>query len=140
MDHILYQIFKNILSIFKKKHNGKIDNPSLRIYVNKIENRITFKIKTGYYLKLLTPETMKLLGSTKNNKITNIKMVQMYHIYKITEEVSFHYNIVNSYYQKDSGALYTVVANKPFGQLLEISTKKHIFLKTFNSEFQAIEV
>ena len=35
----------------------------------KIENRITFKINTGYYLKLLTPETMKLLGSTKT-KIT----------------------------------------------------------------------
>ena len=38
----------------------------MRIYVNKTENRITFKIKTGYYLQLLTPETMKLLGSTKN--------------------------------------------------------------------------
>ena len=38
----------------------------MRIYVNKIENRITFEIKTGYYLELLTPETMKLLGSTKN--------------------------------------------------------------------------
>ena len=37
------------------------------IYVNKIENRITFKIKTGYYLELLTSETMKLLGSTKSN-------------------------------------------------------------------------
>ena len=36
------------------------------IYVNKIENRITFKIKAGYYLELLTPETVKLLGSTKN--------------------------------------------------------------------------
>ena len=46
-----------------------IDNPLTRIYVNKIENRITFKIKAGYYLKLLTPEMMKLLGSTKN-KIT----------------------------------------------------------------------
>ena len=44
-------------------------NQSIRIYVNKIENRITFKIKSGYYLELLTPETMKLLGSTKN-KIT----------------------------------------------------------------------
>ena len=40
------------------KHNEKIDNPSIRIYVNKIENRITFKIKTGYYLELLTPETL----------------------------------------------------------------------------------
>ena len=41
-------------------------NPLIRIYINKIENRVTFKIKTGYYLELLTPETMKLLGSTKS--------------------------------------------------------------------------
>ena len=39
------------------------------INVNKIENRITFKIKTEYYLEVLTPETMKLLGSTKS-KVT----------------------------------------------------------------------
>ena len=51
-----------------KKHGEKIENPSIRIYVNKIENRITFK-KTVYYLELLTTETMKLPGSTekKNN-------------------------------------------------------------------------
>ena len=49
----------------KKKHEENIDNPSIRIYVNKIESRITFKIKTGYYLKVLTPETMKLLASTE---------------------------------------------------------------------------
>ena len=61
MDHILYQIFKTI----PKRHNEKIDNPPIRIYVNKIENRITFKIKTEYYVELLTAETMKLLGSTK---------------------------------------------------------------------------
>ena len=41
----------------------------MRIYINKTENRIAFKMKTGYHVKLLTPETMKLLGSTKN-KIT----------------------------------------------------------------------
>ena len=52
-----------------KKHSENVDNLSIRIYVNKIENRITFKIKSGYYLELLTPETKKLLGSTKN-KIT----------------------------------------------------------------------
>ena len=55
-----------------KKHGGAVDDPSIRIYVNKVENTITFKIKTGYYLELLTPETMKLLGSTKS-KITNDK-------------------------------------------------------------------
>ena len=62
LDHILYQIFKIILINILKKHGEIIDNPSVRIYVNKIENRIIFKIKTGYYLELLTPETMKLLG------------------------------------------------------------------------------
>ena len=56
MDHILYQIFKAIFNI---------SYPSIRIYVNKIENRIPFKIKIGYYLEFLTPESMKLLGSTK---------------------------------------------------------------------------
>ena len=53
--------FKYIL----KKHGEDIDKPSVQIYVNKIENRITFKIKNGYNLELLTPETIKLLGSTE---------------------------------------------------------------------------
>ena len=55
-----------------KKHSESVDNLSIRIYVNKIENRITFKIKSGYYIELLTPETMKLLGSTES-KITKYK-------------------------------------------------------------------
>ena len=55
-----------------KKHSESADNPPIRIYVNRIENRITFKIKSGYYLELLTPETMKLLGSTES-KITKDK-------------------------------------------------------------------
>ena len=53
MDDILYQIFKIVLNISLKKHETVTDNPSIRIYVNKIENRIIFKIKTGYYLELL---------------------------------------------------------------------------------------
>ena len=59
--------FKYIL----KKHREKTANPSIRIYINKIENRITFKIKTRYYLVLLTPETMKLVASTKNEITKN---------------------------------------------------------------------
>ena len=51
------------------KHGEDIDKSSVQIYVNRIENRITFKIKSGYSLELLTSETMKLLESTKN-KIT----------------------------------------------------------------------
>ena len=48
-----------------KKHETLTDNPSLKIYSNKIKNRIAFKIKNDYKLELLTPETMKLLGSTR---------------------------------------------------------------------------
>ena len=86
MDHILYQIFKTILSIFLKKHNEKIDNSSIRTFVNKFENRITFKIKTGYYLELLTPETAKLLWSTEN-KITKDKNNENVPHLEITDEV-----------------------------------------------------
>ena len=62
-----------------KKYGESVDNPSIRIYVNKIENRITFKIKNGYYLELLTPETMKLLGSkvSKINKNKNSENVPL---------------------------------------------------------------
>ena len=48
-----------------KKHETLIENLPIEIYPNKIKNRIVFKIKTGYKLELLTPETMRLLGSTK---------------------------------------------------------------------------
>ena len=49
-----------------KKHGENADKPSVHIYVNKIENRVTFKIKDGYSLERLTSEAMKLLGSTEN--------------------------------------------------------------------------
>ena len=52
------------------------ENPPIRIYVNKIEIRITFKTKAAYILEILTPETMKLLGSNKN-MITKTKMVKI---------------------------------------------------------------
>ena len=77
MDHILYQIIKFTLNISLKKHQTVTDNPEIKIYVTKIENRITFEIKTGYYLEILTPETMKLLGKTKSKINSKIKMVKM---------------------------------------------------------------
>ena len=55
--------------MYIKKAWGKTIDHSIIIYINKTKNRITFKIKTGYYLQILTPETMKSLGSTKS-KIT----------------------------------------------------------------------
>ena len=70
--------FKYIL----KKHGGNTNKPSVQIYVNKIENRITFTINDGYSTERLTPETMKLLGSTEN-KISKNKNVKMCHILKV---------------------------------------------------------
>ena len=116
------------------------DNPSKRIYVNKIDNRITFKIKTGYYyLGLLTPETFELLGSTENKTIKDKNGEKVPHL-EIAEVVLVYCSIVNNYYQQDSRVLYTPVPNKPFGIPSEISGTNIIFLKTFNSELQVIEV
>ena len=122
-----------------KKHSENVDNPSIKIYVNKIENGITFTIKNGYYLELLTPETMKLLGSTEI-KITKDKNGENVTRLEIVELVLVHCNLVNNDYQQDSRILYTFVPSKPFGTLLEISPTNHIFSKTFNSEFQEIKV
>ena len=70
-----------------KKHEKDIDEPSVQIYVNKTENRVTFKTKNGYSLEILTPETMKLVGSTKN-KITKDKKGEYVSHLEITEVVS----------------------------------------------------
>ena len=122
-----------------KKHGEDIDKPSVQIYVNKIENRITFKIKNGYSLELLKPEAMKLLGSTKN-KITEDKNGENIPHLEITEAVLVHCNIVDNDYEQDSRVLYTFAPSNPFGSLLEISPTNHIFLKTFISEYNGTEV
>ena len=132
----------DILNYFEyilKNHNESIDNSSIRIYVNKIENRITFEIKKEYYVKLLILLKMKFTGNTEN-KITKDKDGENVPHLEITEVILVHCNIFNNGYQQDSGALYTFVPNEPFGQLLEVSPTNLIFLKTFNSGFQATEL
>ena len=119
-----------------KKHGEKTVNLSIKIYINNTENRITFKIKTGYYLELLTLATMKLPGSTKT-KITKYENSENVPNLEITEVVLVHYNFFNDYYQRNSRVLDTFVPNKPFGQLLDVSPKN---LKTFDSELLYIEV
>ena len=120
-----------------KKHGENTNNISIRKYVNKIENRITFKIKTGYSLELLKSETMKLLERTEN-RISKDKNGENIPHNEIKEVVLVHCNILNNDYQQYSRLLYTFVPNKPFGSLLETSPKNHIFLKTFNSKFQDV--
>ena len=67
-------------------------NPSIKIYVNKIGNRITFEIKTGFYLELLIPETMKI---TKDKNGEHVPYLE------ITEVVLIHCNVVNNSYQQN---------------------------------------
>ena len=76
----------------------------IRIYINKIENRVTFKVKAGYYLELLTPKTMKLLGSTKS-QITKNENGKKFPSFEITEVVLVNCNIVNNNYQRNSRVL-----------------------------------
>ena len=65
--------------------------------VNKTENRIKFKIKIGYYLKLFAPETIKLLGNTRS-RITNDKIGENVPHLEITEVILAHRNIVKNDY------------------------------------------
>ena len=81
-----------------KKHGENINKPSIQIFVNETENMITFEIKNGYSLELLTKETIKLLGSTEN-KITKDKNGENVPHLEITEVVLVHYNMVNNDYQ-----------------------------------------
>ena len=85
-----------------KNYKTVADNPSMRTYVNKIENRITFKIEKGYYLQFLMHEVMKLLGSTKG-KITQdengqnllcSKIAKVVLIHRI-QEVCIHLSLIN---------------------------------------------
>ena len=95
-----------------------------------------FKMNTGYYLELLTPETIRLFESTniKLDKNENCENDRNFEISKIPEVVLVHCNIVNNNYQRNSRVFYTFVLNKSFSQLLHISSNYFIFLKKFNSE------
>ena len=82
---------------------------------------------------------MKFPGSAKNQTTKDKNGENVPHL-EFTEVVLVHCNIVNNDCQQDSRILYTFVPSKLFGSLLEISPANHIFLKTFNSEFQTSEV
>ena len=95
-------------------------NRLIKIHINKIENGNTFTTKTGYYLKRLMSETIKLLGSTKN-KITKDKLAKKSPNSGITEVILVCCNIANNDYQQDSTVLYAFVPIKAFGYLLGFS-------------------
>ena len=97
---------KDYFEYIIKKHEKVTDNPSTRTSFNKTKNRITFRIEIGYHLELLTPETMKILGSTKS-KITKDEHGENKPLLEIINVVSILCKTVNNEYQQDYRALYT---------------------------------
>ena len=103
--------------IYIKKVWGKTVYHSVIIYINQIENRITFKIKTWCYFELLNSKTGILLARAKS-QLTKDKNGENIPYLEITEVVLIQCNVSNNSYQQNSGVLYIFVSNKSFGQLL----------------------
>ena len=107
--------------------------------MNRIKNRIVFKIKTGHKLELLTPETMKLLGSTKKD-VDKDKDGENVPKLESVEVVLVYCNLVKNDYQHTSKVLFSFVPNKQFGQLINISPHFLTMMNTVNTEFSSVEV
>ena len=122
-----------------KKHETIADNPPVQIYVNKIKNRIVFKIKAGYKLELLSLETMRSLGSLKKD-INQDKDVKITPKLEAFEVVLVHCNLVNNNCQQAAKVLFIFVPNKQFSQLINISPHSLVMLNTTNTDFSFIEV
>ena len=122
-----------------KKHEIIGENAPILIYANTINNRIVFKIKSGYKLELLPKETMELLGSAKDI-IDEDKNSENVPKLKNAEVVLVHYNLVNNSYQQHWKVLFTFVPTKQYGQLISISPHSLVFLKAINTDFSEIEI
>ena len=96
-----------------RKHETIGENAPILIHANTINNRIVFKIKTGYKLELLSKETMKLLGSTKDT-IDADKNSENVRRLENVEVVLVHCNLVNNSYQQASRVLFTFVPSKQY--------------------------
>ena len=122
-----------------KKHETLTENLPVEIYPNKTKNRIVINIKTAYKLELLTPETMRLLGSTKKvvNKDKNGENLPKL---ESVEVISVHCSLVENDYQHSPKVLFGFVPNKQFGQLINISPNSLTMINTVNIECSYVEV
>ena len=96
-------------------------------------------MKTGYKLELLTPETMRLLGSTKRDADQNKNGEDVPKLESV-EVALVHCNLVNNNYQQTSKVLFTFRPNKKFGQLINIAPHSLTMLSTTNTKLSSIEV
>ena len=130
---------QNYFEYIIKKHETIASVSPVLIYVNKINNRIVFKIKSGYKLELLSKETMKLLGSSTDTTDGD-KNSELVPKLESVDLVLVHCNVVNNSYQQASKVLFTFVPNKRYSQLITVSPETLIMLKTVNTEFSFIEI
>ena len=122
-----------------KKHETIGENAPILIYANTINNRIVFKIKSRHKLELLSKETMKLLGSTKDiidadKNSENVPRLENVEVFLV------HCNLLNNSYQQHSRVLFIFIPNKQYGQLISISPHSLVFLKTMNTDFSEIDI
>ena len=124
-----------------KKHESNItftEQSPILSYANRILNRVSFRIKTGYKLELLTNETMRLLGdgpiigTTKNGE--NVSRLE------IVRNVLVFCNLVQNVYLQDRQLLFSFVPNSRFGSLLSITPKVLKYCDTVDSIFDYIEI
>ena len=117
---------QNHIEYIIKKHETIRETAPTLIYAIIINNKIVFKIKTGYKLEILSKETMKLLGSTKDiidsdKNSENVPRLENF------EVVLVHCNLVDNSYKQHSRVLFTFVPNKQYGQLISISPHSLFF-------------
>ena len=110
-----------------KKHEAVTTIPLIHVYISRINNRLTFKIKDGYKLELQMPETMKSFSSTKKltdkTKAENIPSLDV---------VLVQCNLVDNQYQQKSEVLCTFAPNKSYACLLNVEPSNLVFLKIYN--------
>ena len=110
-----------------KKRGTLTTVPPIHAYINRINNRLVFKIKDGYKLELQTPETMKLFGSTKK-LIDKTKNGENVPSLEVAEVVLVQCNLVNNQYQQKSEVLYIFTPNISYASLLNVAPINSVFL------------
>ena len=116
------------------KHNNI---PPIHVCINRVNNRLVFKIKDEYKLELQTPETMKLFSSTKK-LIDKTKNGENVPNLEVVDAVLVQCNLVGNQYQQISEVLYTFAPNKSYVFLLNVKPSNLVFLKTYSTDFDEI--
>ena len=139
MDHSVPDIQDYFEYIIKKHETITDEDSPIKIYANKLKNRIGFKIKTEYKLELLTKETLLLLGSSKK-EIDQHKDEELVPKIENVDVALIYSNVVNNTYQQKSRVLYSFVSNKQFGGLINVEAQSLILVKTTSGKLSFIEI